>query len=157
MLNTAAQERLEKLQSNLCRWALLSTMLISPKCCSIFLFFFKLYLFYNDYETSYTTYINHACWHRCLRSDDLCAGGNRNARRKPTCDHMAIAHANAGYRTWVASVRGECGYTVLVYVVYVHWLCVRFITWIQIYRCILTNTLLNLTYEMRPIQQDTYV
>ena len=25
-------------------------------------------LFYNDYETSYTTYINHARWHRCLRS-----------------------------------------------------------------------------------------
>ena len=85
MLNTAAQERLEKLQSNLCRWALLSTMLISPKCCFIFLFFFKLYLFYNDYETSYTTYINHACWHRCLRSDGLLVGGNRSARRKPTC------------------------------------------------------------------------
>ena len=27
-----------------------------------------IYLFYNDYETSYTTYINHARWHRCLRS-----------------------------------------------------------------------------------------
>jgi len=25
---------------------------------------FKLYLFYNDYETNYTTYINHACLHR---------------------------------------------------------------------------------------------
>jgi len=25
------------------------------------------YLFYNDYETSYTTYINHARWHPCLR------------------------------------------------------------------------------------------
>jgi len=24
---------------------------------------FKLYLFYNDYETSYTTYVNHARWH----------------------------------------------------------------------------------------------
>jgi len=23
----------------------------------------------NDYETSYTTYINHARWHRCLRSE----------------------------------------------------------------------------------------
>ena len=32
---------------------------------------FKLYLFYNDYETSYTTYINQARWHRCLRSDGL--------------------------------------------------------------------------------------
>ena len=28
---------------------------------------FKLYLVYNDYETSYTTYINHARWHWCLR------------------------------------------------------------------------------------------
>jgi len=25
---------------------------------------FKLHLFYNDYETSYTTYINYARWHR---------------------------------------------------------------------------------------------
>jgi len=32
---------------------------------------FKLYLFYNDFETSYTTYINHARWHRCLRSGGL--------------------------------------------------------------------------------------
>ena len=31
----------------------------------------KLYLFYNDYETNYTTYINHARWHRCLRADLL--------------------------------------------------------------------------------------
>ena len=36
---------------------------------------FKLFLFYNDYETNYTTYINHACWHRCLRSDGLRVGG----------------------------------------------------------------------------------
>ena len=49
------------------------------------LFKFKLYLFYNDYETSYTTYINHARWHRCLRSDGLRVGGNRNARKKSTC------------------------------------------------------------------------
>ena len=34
----------------------------------------KLYLFYIDYETSYTTYINHARWHRCLRSDGLRVG-----------------------------------------------------------------------------------
>ena len=46
---------------------------------------FNLYLFYNDYETSYTTYINHASWHRCLGSDGLRVGGNRSARRKPTC------------------------------------------------------------------------
>ena len=45
---------------------------------------FKLYLVYNDYETSYTTYINHARWHWCLRSDGLRVGGNRSARRKPT-------------------------------------------------------------------------
>ena len=45
----------------------------------------KLYLFLNDYETSYTTYINYARWHRCLRLDGLRVGGNRSARRKPTC------------------------------------------------------------------------
>jgi len=44
--------------------------------------YFKLYLFYNDYETSYTTCINHARWHRCLRSDGLRVGGNRSTRRK---------------------------------------------------------------------------
>ena len=37
----------------------------------------KLYLFYNDYETSYTTYINHARWHGCLNLDGLRVGGNR--------------------------------------------------------------------------------
>jgi len=46
--------------------------------------FFKLYLFYNYYETSYTTF-NHARWHRCLRPDSLRVGGNRSARRNPTC------------------------------------------------------------------------
>ena len=44
-----------------------------------------LFIFYNDYETSYTTYINHARWHRCLCSDGLRVGGNRSAQRKPTC------------------------------------------------------------------------
>ena len=44
----------------------------------------KHYLFYNDYETSYTTYIKHSRWYRCLRSDGLCVGGNRSAKRKPT-------------------------------------------------------------------------
>jgi len=48
-------------------------------------FFLKLYLFYNDYETSYTTYINHARWHPCLCTDGLRVGGNRSALRKPTC------------------------------------------------------------------------
>ena len=33
----------------------------------------KLYLFYNDYETSYTTYINHARWHRCASQGALLA------------------------------------------------------------------------------------
>ena len=76
-----------------------------------FLLKFKLYLFYNDYETSYTTYINHARWHRCLRSDGLRVGRNRSAQRKPTCltwwphDHLTC-------RRWVSipsrSVRGEC-------------------------------------------------
>jgi len=33
----------------------------------------------------YTTYINHAGWHRDLRSDGLHVGGNRSARRKSTC------------------------------------------------------------------------
>jgi len=46
---------------------------------------FKLYLFYNDYETSYTTYIKHARWHRCLCSGGHRVGGNRSTRRKPTC------------------------------------------------------------------------
>ena len=43
---------------------------------------FNRYLFYNDYETSYTTYIKHARWHRCLRSDGLRVGGKRSTRRK---------------------------------------------------------------------------
>ena len=38
--------------------------------------FVKTYLFYNDYETSYTTYINHDHWHRCLPLDGLRVGGN---------------------------------------------------------------------------------
>ena len=46
---------------------------------------FKLYLLYNDYETSYTTYINHARWHRCLRSNGLRVGGKRSTRMKHTC------------------------------------------------------------------------
>ena len=46
---------------------------------------FILDLFHNHYETNYTTYINHARWHRCLRSDGLRVGGNRSTRGKPTC------------------------------------------------------------------------
>jgi len=45
----------------------------------------KHYLLYNDYETSCTTYINHARCQRCWRSDGIRVGGNRSARRKPTC------------------------------------------------------------------------
>ena len=57
---------------------------------------FKLYLFYNDYETSYTTYINHVRWHRCLRSDGLRVEGNRSARRKPICltCNILVTHIN---------------------------------------------------------------
>jgi len=40
---------------------------------------FKIYLFYNDYKT---TYINHARSHRCLLSGGLRVGGNRSTRRK---------------------------------------------------------------------------
>ena len=36
------------------------------KCLNAVSAKFKLYLFYNDYETSYTTYINHA------RGTDVC-------------------------------------------------------------------------------------
>jgi len=46
---------------------------------------FKFSLFYNDYETNYTTYINHGRWHRCLRLDGLRVGGNQSALRKLTC------------------------------------------------------------------------
>ena len=67
---------------------------------------YKLYLFYKDYETSYTTYINHARWHRCLRSDILRVGGNRSARKEThLSDLVTTSHADAGYRTWVAAVR----------------------------------------------------
>jgi len=34
------------------------------------------YLFHNDNQTSYTTYINHARWHRCLCLDGLRVGGH---------------------------------------------------------------------------------
>ena len=69
---------------------------------------FKLYLFYNDYETSYTTtYINHARRHRCLLSDGLCVGGNRSTWRKPTCltwpSHMPTPGIEPGSQRWEAS------------------------------------------------------
>ena len=71
---------------------------------------FNLYLFYNNYKRSYTTYINHACWHRCLRSDGLCVGANRSAQRKPTCltwwphDHLTcrrrVLNRQTVWETW---------------------------------------------------------
>ena len=62
---------------------------------------FKLYLLYKDYETSYTTYINHARWHRCLIS----------CERKPTCldlvttwpSHMPTPDIEPGSQQWEAS------------------------------------------------------
>ena len=33
----------------------------------------------------FTTYINHARWHLCLRSDGLRVGGNQSARSNPSC------------------------------------------------------------------------
>ena len=59
---------------------------------------FKLYLFYSDYGTRYTTYINHALWRRCLRSDGLRVAGNRSARRKPTCVTWLAVHGFHIYR-----------------------------------------------------------
>ena len=78
-------------------------------------FKFKLDLFYNDYETSYTTYINHARWHRCLRLDGLCVEGNRSTQRKPTCltwwphDHLTCGRreSNPG-RSSERRVRSHC-------------------------------------------------
>ena len=46
----------------------------------------------------FETYIYHARWHRCLRSDGLRMGGNWSTRRKPTCltwwphDHLIHIH-----------------------------------------------------------------
>ena len=61
---------------------------------------FKHYLFYNNYKTSYTPYINHARWHRCSRFGGLRVGGNRSTRGNTPVwlgDHMPISHADAGY------------------------------------------------------------
>ena len=61
------------------QWSLWDSKSIKTNCL------FKLYLFYNDYETSYTSYVNHARWYQCLRSGGLRVGENRSAQRKPTC------------------------------------------------------------------------
>ena len=62
-----------------------SNQIIQFRTQTMYLKKFKLHLFYNDYETSYTTYINHTRWHRCLCLDGLRVGGNRSTWRKPTC------------------------------------------------------------------------
>ena len=67
------------------RYCICNEMLIECRSMVVIEHFKKVYLFYNDYETSYTTYINHVRWHRCLRSSGLGVGGNRSARRKPIC------------------------------------------------------------------------
>ena len=70
------------------------------KCHSI-----KLYLFY-DIETSYSTYINHACWHRSLRLCGLCEGGNWRNQPVWLGDHMTISYGTSGtscYRYEISS------------------------------------------------------
>ena len=52
---------------------------------------FKLYLFYNDYESSYTTYINHARWH-------WFAFGWSSCGRKPECPEET--HLSDMVTTW---------------------------------------------------------
>ena len=83
-------------------------------------FKFKLYLFYKDYETSYTTYINHARWHRCLRSDGVRVGGNQSARRKPTCltwwPHYHLTCWRRVSHRWEASA-SRCASQTLAYVI----------------------------------------
>ena len=54
----------------------------------IFIPILNFYLFYNDYETSYTTYINHARWHRCLCSDGLRVGFTGHSGFFPHKDHL---------------------------------------------------------------------
>ena len=67
---------------------------------------FKLYLFYNAYKTSYTTYINHAHW------QDVCIGmvfvweetGVPAGNPPVWLDvQMTISRTDAGYRTCVAA------------------------------------------------------
>ena len=67
-----------------------------------------LYLFYYDYKTSYTFYINHASWHRSLSSSGLRVWGNRSPRRKLTCltwwpPHMPPPSTEPGSQWWEAS------------------------------------------------------
>ena len=52
----------------------------------IVLFFSNfIYLFHNDYKTSYVPYTNHSRWLWDPRSCDLRVAGNRSTRNKPTC------------------------------------------------------------------------
>ena len=56
-------------------------------------FYFKLYLYYNDYETSYTTYINHARW-----STPMFAFEWSSCRRKP--EYPGETHLSDLLTTW---------------------------------------------------------
>jgi len=51
----------------------------------VFFVFCLNFIYFTTITKQRTTYINHARWHRCLRSDGLRVGGNRSARRKLTC------------------------------------------------------------------------
>ena len=90
----------------------------------------KLYLFYNDYQTNYTTYINHASWHCCLRSDGLRVGRNRSVWRKPTCltwwphDHLTCRRrvSNLGHSCeknccWIMKQINPVAMTLMCYIV----------------------------------------
>mgnify|MGYP000317226318 CR=1 FL=1 len=54
---------------------------------------YKLFIFYNDYETSYTTYTNHSSWFQCSRPCALRVEGIRAPKgnqRVRLGDHMVI-------------------------------------------------------------------
>ena len=56
---------------------------------------------------------HHARWHRCLHLDGLLVGGNRSARRKPTCltwwpPHMQTPGIEPGSQRWEASALTLC-------------------------------------------------
>ena len=51
----------------------------------------------------HTPYINHARWHRCLRSGGLLVGRNGSTRRKPTCPTW-WPHDISHMRRWVSNL-----------------------------------------------------
>ena len=66
----------------------------NPRSYPLHLFFyFKLYLYYNEYETSYTTYINHARW-----STPMFAFEWSSCRRKP--EYPGETHLSDLLTTW---------------------------------------------------------